>query len=219
MIEILGVSLSSHMLFFLFVVVIGVLMLVLFRNRKYNLLTIRAIGKELESALQPEDQTYTWLGGSVGFNAEYKTGKPLRKVEATLTMLSRQSMFFYPISKLLFGNDRLFIVLYPARKTIKREAHILDRWYYKLRLRNFDNESALTRSSLQLKGKTFDIFSSDKAGITMLTTWLQTLPFPERVKHVALMPDTGTVYLYMDPKVETVSPVVQALKTFVDREK
>ncbi|PIE32858.1 hypothetical protein CSA56_13755 [candidate division KSB3 bacterium] len=216
MIELFGITLSSQMLFFIFVVTIGILMLVLFRNRKYNLFTIQAIGKELESALQPVDQTYTWLGGSVGFNAEYSTEKPLRKVDATVTMLARQSMLFYPISKLLFGNDRLFVVLYPSHKTIKREAHILDHWYYKLRLRTFDNESALKHSSIQLNGKTFDIFSSDQAGITMLTAWIQALPCSERVKHVALTPDSGTVYLYMDPKVETVAPVVRALKKFVE---
>ena len=76
MIEIFGFTLSSQVLFFLFIVLIGILMLVLFRNRKYNLLVIRTVGKELESALRPKDQTYTWLGGSVGFRAEYQTEKP-----------------------------------------------------------------------------------------------------------------------------------------------
>ena len=131
--QIFGMTFSTEMLFFLMVLAIGVLMLVFFRNRKYNLLMIQAISKELEAALTPKDQTYTWLGGSVGFTAKYETSKPLRKVDATLTMLSRQSLIFYPISKLMFGNDRLFVVMYPYEK-FRREAHILEHWYYKLRL-------------------------------------------------------------------------------------
>jgi hypothetical protein len=210
MIEIFGFTINSQTLFFLFVVSIGILMLVLFRNRKYNLLTIQAIGKELESALHPADQTYTWLGGTVGFNAEYKTVKPARKIDATLTMLSRQSLLFYPISKLLFGNDRLFVVLHPLGEKFRREAHILDHWYYKLRLRTLENESSLIRSSIELNGKTFDLFSSDKAGIEKLRAWIQKLPAPELIKHVAFAPENGTLFLYMIPKLDAVAPTAQA---------
>ena len=88
--ELFGWSFSEQTLFFLFILGIAILMLVFSRNRKYNIQTIAAIGKELESALRPNDQTYTWLGGSVGFKAEYQTPKPLRKAEATVTMLSFQ---------------------------------------------------------------------------------------------------------------------------------
>jgi hypothetical protein len=209
MIEIFGLTISSQTLFFLFVVIIGILMLVFFRNRKYNLMTLQAVGKELESALRPADQTYTWLGGSIGFNAEYKTEKPLRKVDATMTMLSRQSVLFYPISKLLFGNDRLFVVLHPFNGKFRREAHILEHWYYKLRLRTLEHESSLIRSSIELNGKTFDIFSSDKAGIEKLKSWIQALPAPELIKHVAFAPENGTIFLYMIPKLDVVAPTAQ----------
>lgn len=214
MIEIWGFSFSTQLLFFFFVVFIGILMLVFYRNRKYNILFIQAVGKELEAALSPTDQTYTWLGGAVGFTAEYITEKPLRKVEATVTMLARQSLLFYPVSKLFLGNDRLFVVLHPFEKS-RREAHVLEKWYYTIRLRKLENESALNRHEVVVQGKTFYLFSSDKTGIEKLSAWLQTFPAPKLLKHVALMPEAGTIYLYMVPKLTSVTDSVQAVKALI----
>ncbi len=214
--ELWGITFSTQALFFLFIVTIGILMLVFFRNRKYNLETIRTASKELEAALRPQDQTYTWLGGAVGFTAEYQTEKPLRKVEATLTMLSRQSLLFYPISKLMFGSDRLFVVLYPFEK-FRREAHLLEHWYYKLRLRTLENEASFNRRTLSLHGKTFDLFSSDKAGAEKLANWLKALPAPELIKHVAFVPENGSVYLYMNPRVEHVAATVRSLVQLIEK--
>ncbi|PID57555.1 hypothetical protein CSB45_06925 [candidate division KSB3 bacterium] len=199
-----GVTCNTQMLFFLMLIAIGILMLVFFRNRKYNLLMIQAVSKELEAALEPKDQTYTWLGGSVGFTAQYETLKPLRKAEATLTMLSRQSLLFYPISKLMFGNDRLFVVMYPYERC-RSEAHVLEQWYYKLRLRSLENESTFHRHSIALQGKTFYIFSSDKAEVEKLSAWMQSIPQAALIKHVALVPKNGTLYLYMIPKLDGIT--------------
>lgn len=210
MITIFGFSISTEVVFFLFIAGIGVLMLTFYRNRKYNLTTIKTISTELEAALQPTDQTYTWLGGAVGFRADYQTAPPLQKVEATVTMLSRQSLLFYPISKLLFGNDRLFVVMYPQAK-FQREAHILERRYYRFRLRTLENEATFIRKTVTLQNKTFDLFSSDKAGIERLSAWLTSLPNPELIKHVAFVPENGSVYLYMIPKPETIAQTVTSL--------
>ena len=217
MIEIWGITFSSQVLFFLFIVFIGILMLVFYRNRKYNILFVQAVGKELEAALSPTDQTYTWLGGAVGFTAEYITEKPIRKVDATVTMLSRQSLLFYPVSKLFFGNDRLFVVLYPFDKS-RREAHVLEKWYYNVRLRSLENEAALNRQEIAVNGKKFYLFSSDKAGLEKLSAWMHTFPAPQLMKHVALMPEQGTIYLYMVPKLGAVTASVQALKELISKE-
>lgn len=208
--EIWGVTLSTQTLFFFMLVSIGILTLVFSRNHKYNQTMLKAIARELETALQPQDQTYTWLGGSVGFRVEYETAKPLRKVEATATMLSRQSVFFYPISKLLFGNDRLFIVCYPVEK-FRREAHILEHWYYTLRLRTLENEAAFLQKTITVQGKTFHVFSSDKTNLEKLAAWISNLPAPRLVKHLAFAPENGTLYLYMIPRVEALAPVMKAL--------
>ena len=214
--ELFGWSFSEQTLFFLFILGIAMLMLVFSRNRKYNIQTIAAIGKELESALRPNDQTYTWLGGSVGFKAEYQTPKPLRKAEATVTMLSRQSLLFYPISKIMFGHDRLFVVLYPIEK-FRREAHLLERRYYTFRLRTLDNEASFIRKTVELRGKTFDLFSSDHAGIETLSAWLNALPDPTLVKHVAFTPENGSVYLYMTPHLTAIAPTITSLAALIGK--
>ncbi len=208
--ELFGNFIPTQTLFFLFIVAIGMLMLVYFRNRKYNLALLTLISKELETALQPTDQTYTWIGGTVGFKAEYQTSSPLRKAEATATMLSRQSLLFYPISKILLGNDRLFVVLYPTER-FRREAHIIERWYYRLRLKTLENEANFVRKMVTVQGKTFELFSSDKAGIEKLSDWLANIPNPALVKHVAFVPDNGSVYLFMIPKPDAIAQTVGAI--------
>jgi len=208
--ELFGNFIPTQTLFFLFLVAIGMLMLVYFRNRKYNLALLTLISKELETALQPTDQTYTWIGGTVGFKAEYQTSNPLRKAEATATMLSRQSLLFYPISKILLGNDRLFVVLYPTER-FRREAHIIERWYYRLRLKTLENEANFVRKMVTVQGKTFELFSSDKAGIEKLSAWLTNLPNPNLIKHVAFVPDNGSVYLYMIPKPDVIAQTVRTI--------
>ncbi|GAK52002.1 hypothetical membrane protein, conserved [Candidatus Moduliflexus flocculans] len=208
--ELFGRFIPTQTLFFIFIVVIGILMLVYFRNRKYNLALLTIVSKELEAALQPTDQTYTWIGGTVGFKAEYQTPNPLRKAEATATMLSRQSLLFYPISKVLLGNDRLFVVIYPTER-FRREAHIIERWYYRLRLQTLENEADFIRKTVTVRNKTFDLFSSDNAGIEKLSAWLTRLPNPELIKHVAFVPENGSVYLYMIPKPDAITQTVSTM--------
>lgn len=201
---------STSTLFFFFVLAIGIIMMVFFRNKKYNLLTIQAISKELETTLQPKDQTYTWIGGSVGCIAEYITKGPIRKVDATITMLARQSVLFYPISKLLFGNDRLFLVMHPNEK-VRREAHVLEQWYYRLRLRKLDHATDMKHQTLRLQGKTFHLFAAQQADLQPLIDWMQKLATPDLIKHVAIMPENNTIYLYMVPRVGKIEQIVKAL--------
>jgi hypothetical protein len=214
--EIFGMTFSISTLFFVFVLAIGLIMMVFFRNKKYNLLTIQAIGKELEAALQPKDQTYTWIGGTVGCIAEYITKGPIQKVDATITMLARQSVLFYPISKLLFGNDRLFVVVHPHEK-VRREAHVLEQLYYRLRLRKLEHAADMKHQTLRLQGKTFHIFATQQADVQPLSDWMQKLSTPDVIKHVAIMPENNTIYLYMVARVGTVEHTVKALMNLLPK--
>lgn len=51
-------------------------------GRKRNLEIAKSIGKTLEDILIPFDQNYTWIGGSIGFCANYinKDSKRLKQL-------------------------------------------------------------------------------------------------------------------------------------------
>lgn len=71
-----------------------------------------------------------------------KTAKFLTQSRSDGQRCFAAAVFFYPISKLLFGNDRLFIVCYPVEK-FRREAHILEHWCHTLVPPHFRERSRL----------------------------------------------------------------------------
>ena len=96
-----------------------------FLGRKKNLSIVKSVGNTLEEVLKPNDQDYTWLGGSIGFHANYKC-KDFKNVEATLTLLPRQSPLYYPVSFLVSGFDKLYVTFFLKLK-IKSEGHIVNK--------------------------------------------------------------------------------------------
>ncbi len=79
-----------------------------FRGRKLNLMMMSKVSKGLETALKPTDKEYAWLGGYVGFRANYSLEHG--EVEATLTLLPRQALLYLPVSLLVNRSDRLYLV-------------------------------------------------------------------------------------------------------------
>jgi len=95
-------------LIFLILLLSAVAMYQFFRGRKLNLMVMGSVSKYLEDALRPVDKEYTWLGGYVGFRANYSLEHG--EVEATLTLLPRQASLYFPISLLVNRSDRLYLV-------------------------------------------------------------------------------------------------------------
>jgi hypothetical protein len=80
-----------------------------FRGRKLNLMIMRRVSRALEDALKPTDKEYTWLGGYIGFKGKYELESA--DVEATLTLLPRHALLYFPISLVINRSDRLYIVV------------------------------------------------------------------------------------------------------------
>ncbi|MCD6087565.1 MAG: hypothetical protein J7K11_06335 [Candidatus Hydrothermae bacterium] len=95
-------------LFALFLALSGFIYLQFLRGRRRNLERIRRCSAILEKIFQPADKTYTWIGGVAGFKAEYRL-RDTRKLYATFALLPRQSLLYFPISKLIFRADRLYL--------------------------------------------------------------------------------------------------------------
>ncbi|BDC35966.1 MAG: hypothetical protein EF806_03630 [Candidatus Methanoliparum thermophilum] len=111
-------------LIFLIILLSAIAMYQFFKGRKLNLGIMSRVSNDLEESLKPLDKEYTWLGGYVGFKAKYKLSNA--DVEATLTLLPRHALLYFPISLLVNKADRLYIVV-KGRMEIN-ELHIFGKW-------------------------------------------------------------------------------------------
>ncbi|WP_038056243.1 hypothetical protein [Thermodesulfobacterium hydrogeniphilum] len=83
----------------------------------------KLVAEKLEKTLKPLDQTYTWLGGSIGFAGEYKV-ENFKKVYVNLRLIPRQSALWLPISLILGRRDSLQLLFY-LNFPVKQEFHII----------------------------------------------------------------------------------------------
>jgi hypothetical protein len=203
---------TQEQVFVAMIVAAGVLMLGYLRGRKVNLALVKAISQELETALRPKDQTYTWLGGLLGFRAEY-TGSPhAPRVEATLTLAPRHSLLYLPVARLVTGGDRLFVVSYPT-KSIRDEAHVVAQ-AYRRRLGRLAGEERWHRETVDTGSARFEVLGPNPALVASLRDWIRSLPQAARLKHVALVPGAGTLYLYLAPAPGEVQTMVARALTW-----
>lgn len=184
-------------------------------GRKKNIGTAKSVGKALEEIIKPHDQTYTCLGGTIGFRANYKC-KNFYKVEATLTLLPRQSPLYYPASFLVSGFDRLYIVFFLKRK-LTSEGHIIERKYFKYRGPEIQNFDYLSKERQNINGKVFFLLYKDREIKNTLLDILKILDengFSRILKHIALVPDKNTLFFLILPKSNAWSGFVKKMTTF-----
>ena len=180
-------------------------------GRKKNLSIVKSVGKTLEEILKPDDQNYTWLGGSIGFNANYKC-KDFEKVESTLTLLPRQSPLYYPVSFLVSEFDRLYVTFFLKSK-IKSEGHIINKRYFKFRGPRIDNVQKL----LEEERDGFLILSQDQRIRSTVLNFFKELNregFLEILKHIAIVPDRNTVFILVVPRKELWNGVIEKAAGF-----
>ncbi len=119
-----------------------------------NLSYIKKAASVLEEALKPKDQTYTWLGGVIGFSGEYVV-KGFENVHASLFLLPRQSFLYMPIALVTTRYDRLEILFYLKGK-VWNEVHAVQASEVK-RTRIF-NEKFLKKEKIQVGGKDYLLY-------------------------------------------------------------
>ncbi len=94
-----------------------------YSGQRTNLKKIRGTATSLEKALNPSEKRYTWLGGMVGFTADFKV-EGFEEVQAVLTLIPRQSLLYMPFVLLRRAEDRLHILFFLKEKP-SEELHII----------------------------------------------------------------------------------------------
>jgi len=116
-------SLSNAGVFGVLLLFSILLVVAYYRGGKKNLRILKASADMLEETLRPADKTYTWLGGTIGFRAEYRVSG-FEKVEALVTVLPRQSLLYMPFALLRGSRDRLEIIFF-LQNSVDSELHII----------------------------------------------------------------------------------------------
>ncbi|WP_297506063.1 hypothetical protein [Thermococcus sp.] len=208
---------NNQLLIAIIIFVAGIATLQYFRGRKLNLLLMQHYIRSIQDVIKPEDKDYVWLGGYIGFRANYKVNRDnVRRFEYTLTLLPRHSLLYFPIALLTSRHDKLYIVVRPFAQ-IKREAHLIQKGYYRLKP-NIENEPLLQREEIEIAGKRYEALFEKRRDLDKLKSLLESLPKPHNVKHMALTPKTNVFYVLMKPEPETIEESVKKIVEFTNRE-
>jgi len=206
---------NTGLLFTVILILAGVASLQFYRGRKLNLMLMEHYIKVMREVVKPEDENYTWLGGYIGFRAEYLVNKGnIKKFEFTLTLLPRHSLLYFPISLATSRHDKLYVVVRPLSE-IKREAHLIQKGYYRLGL-DIDNIDVLNREIIEIDGKKYHALYRKRRDIDELKAFVERFKTPRNVKHVAMTPDTNVFYVQMKPDPETISEDAKNIVRFVN---
>jgi hypothetical protein len=208
-------------IFFLFIGFSFLLTLGYFWGRRSNRRIYQSAFNDLVNVVKPNDQTFTNIGGAVGFHANLfvkKKGTPFFRVDATITLLPRHSWLYLPISKLIRKYDRLFITLY-LKKPPSEEAHLIESNYSKFMGSKIDNAHHLHHETVKWKNLDFHLYYSSREMLEKMRSFIKKNPTPGIIRHIALVPEQKKGFIFMIPKLDQVAryfaPIYQWLPSVV----
>jgi hypothetical protein len=200
-------SIVHQPIFFLFVAFSFVLTLGYFWGRRVNKQIFLSAIKDLVEIIQPDDQTFTNIGGVIGFHANLwvkKKGSPFSRVDATITLLPRHSWLYLPISKMIRKYDRLFITLY-LKKTPSEEAHLIENKYSRFMGAKIENAPRLQHETVKWGDFDFHLYYASPETRDQMRRFIQKNPAPGIVRHIALVPEQKKGFIFMIPERDQVA--------------
>jgi len=139
---------------FIFLIIFTLCIIAVYHwGQRKNLFLCRFWSQNLENILKPKDKQYTWLGGVIGFRADY-IAPPFKKIKIILRLIPRQSLLYLPFILLLGRKDKLQILFY-LPYSIPEEIHIVRKKWF---MPKIYNEKKLKKKKITFKNKTFFIF-------------------------------------------------------------
>jgi len=176
-----------------------------FLGRRKNLILMREYADAIEHALKPIDKTYTWVGGYIGFKAEYKVKQEVVKtVKATLHLKPRLSLFYYPIAKLTMRHDKLYVVM-ETSKDIASEAHLIQKGMYRMIPPGIEHVEKFHKKDVKLGDRDFEMLYQDGKGERQLLPWAQSLKVDfKRIKHLSFTSSTNVIYAFIEPSSDLI---------------
>jgi hypothetical protein len=187
-------------LFYLFIAFTAALSIGYFWGRRANKRVFLSAFNALVDIVRPDDQTFTNIGGLVGYHANLliKRKGPIERVDATITLLPRHSLLYLPISKLIMRYDRLFVSIH-LKPALPGEAHLIETKYAGFRGPKISNVARLTRHEVRWGNFDFLLYYERTIMRDRLTEFMRAHPDPGIVRHIALVPDQRKCFAFMIP--------------------
>ncbi|MBE3598667.1 MAG: hypothetical protein IMX02_07680 [Limnochordaceae bacterium] len=178
-------------------------------GRRANWRIIRNTAAECERALRPKDQRYTWIGGLIGYRADYVVRRgDLNRVEATLTALPRHSLLYFPVSWAWRRYDALYLLWRPNMPLRSRaHAYLVAPGVLAPRIRDV---AALHEAWVTGGGHRYRLLYSGEQSRRLLTRLVEAGASP-LLRHVSINPEEGAVYCRVVARPGQVAPLVERL--------
>ncbi len=212
---------TSMILIFVIMILAAVSSMQFYRGRKVNITLMEKSIKAITNVVNSKEKDFTWLGGYVGYRAYFKVQRDnIEEFDFTVTLIPRQSAFYYPIARLTTRHDRIYLVIYPYSKIVY-ETHLIQESYYHLKPK-IENEPVLKKEDIYVEkdGKRikFNALFENGQELEKLKKLLERLSKPSEVKHLSLTPSTNVVYVFMKLNVDTLEKDAKQIVEFVNNE-
>lgn len=186
-----------------------------FIGRRRNLLLMSTYARDIEGALRPTDKEYSWIGGYIGFRADYRTGqKDVKRVKATLQLLPRMSLLYFPIAKVTMRHDKLYFIV-ETSGSIAGEAHLIQKGHYRLIPPGIEHPERFRRKELRLGDRDFELLDRDGRGEGRLLPFARKLDVDTRkIKHLSFTSSTNVAYAFVEPAPGVVRAVLPEMLRF-----
>jgi len=199
-------QIATQPVFLLFIAFSFFLTLVYFWGRKKNKALSLSVFDDITGVIKPDDQTFTNIGGAIGYHANFfiKKKSPISRVDVTVTFLPRHSLLYFPISKLIKRYDRLFITLYP-RSDPSEECHLIEAKYDGFRRSKITNAHLLNREDVKWGNYKFYLYYESVKMRDNFMKFMDSNPEPGVIRHIAIVPDQKKCFIFMIPRKEQVA--------------
>ena len=194
-------SIVTQPVFLLFIAFSFTLTLGYYWGRRRNGKIFRAALNDLVEVIKPDDQTFTNIGGAIGYHANLflKRKGPVSQVDATITLLPRHSWLYLPISKLIRKYDRLFITVY-LKHQAPQEAHLIEVKHAGLGQRRIDRPQRFTREEIGWGEYKFYLYYQSLEMRERFMEFIQNHPDPGTLRHIALVPQQNKAFVFVIPR-------------------
>lgn len=211
--------LITQPIFFLFVAFSFLLTWGYFWGRRNNQKIFLSAFDDLVKVVKPDDQTFTNIGGAIGYHANLhikKKGAPISRVDATITLLPRQSWLYLPISKLIRRYDRLFITVH-MKHPLREEVHLIEHFYDGFKKSKITNADRLNREDIRWGNLDFHLYYGSTSMRDKIIKFMEEHPEPGTIRHIALVPKQKSGFIFMIPRKDEVARYLKPVYDYIPR--
>ena len=199
-------NIASQPVFYLFVAATFLLAFGYFWGRRKNRAILVDTFEELMAVIRPQEQTFTNIGGTIGYHAKFTFGKKslYASIAATLLLLPRQSWLYLPISLLVRKSDRLFLIV-SLKQYPPAEGHLIERRYADSWAPRITNAERLHKERIAWGRRDFYLYSQNDHTREVLIRLMERQTEPGVLRHVAIVPNEKRCFIFLIPKPKEVA--------------